>query len=217
MGSVAPRRGSTWQFSNRMRPRGVVSLVFQVEEEVSSQDEPVGADNWYFGPPSLAGCPSRSGACVLYPREETEHGLSVQFHVVAHCGRRNPRSGERRSGAFGDPEYPSTALLSGSSRPFWALSWSWSRGIQTLSFQEGTFHPPPNLSSAPLGQITKPGQDCSAGVLFGGGLADIHYGPFPGLPEMRAQGTSGLGTGNRCHCHLLFDSSHLRNQELGQG
>ena len=57
------------------------------------------------------------------------------------------------------------------------------------------------------------------GSCLGLGLLDIHYGPFPGLPEMRAQGTSGLGTGNRCHCHLSYltlPTSEF-SQELAQG
>lgn len=56
------------------------------------------------------------------------------------------------------------------------------------------------------------------GSCFGGvGGTGIHYCPFPGVPEMRAQGTSGLGTGHRCHCHLsYYGFSHLRNQEIAQ-
>ena len=200
-----------------------VSLVFQVEEEVSPEDEPAVLVAGISGPLLQQDAfPVRSLCSV--PTEETEHRL-VQFHG-SPIWEETLGAGERRGGPSGyprDPSCPQCPLLApvGS---FWAQPWP--TGIQTEYPQEvevlypehWDLLPLPNPSSAPWDRLQNLGRGCWAGVLFVGGGTGIHYCPFPGLPEMRAQGTYGLGTGHRCHCHLsYYGSSHLRNQEIAQG
>lgn len=77
--------------------------------------------------------------------------------------------------------------------------------------------PPPAL---PLVPVYRPraGTAGLGSYLPAAVVRERHCFPFPGLPDIRAQETSGLGTGHRYHRHLSGDGScHLRNQELAQG